>query len=327
MKRVAMGLLVLTAIGLQLAWLVFSRPDRPSPERAVPGDGSMEAAAAAMPRSVDVTSPQFLKLEESSRIATTASTFDEAVAALEAPLTGAQRDLLSYAGDSGGGMFLDRTFAAALADHRLARMYEILRELPTDAAREQLRALFERKLDDWSRLWAKFAPFLHQDRHASTIMDMDKHYQAIAICVVLSGALLPKQEAVDWCLAWGARVQREMRNANFDLVAYEQRIRDRLRDAYPSPEFQLNFHLWLAQRHGCPFQQIDSSHAGSIHDGFPVLEERVVTRADWLPDGKPPREEAVLFRAPLLRTWGPFGTPEHQARALARARQLLSDCP
>jgi hypothetical protein len=326
-KRQVIALILFAAIGLQMAWLFVWRPTGHPPPRTVPNDGSMEAAAAARPRIVDVTSPQYLKLQEASRIASDLETFQAAAAALDAPLTEAQSDLLSYAGDTGGGMFLDRAFPAAMADYRLARMYELLRAMPVDTARENLRTLFLRKLEDWSDLWAKLAPILQRARSGGSNMDLERHYRAIAICVVLSGAILPKDEAIEWCREWESHVERAMQATAFDPVAYESRVRDRLRDAIPSREFRLSFCLWLAQRHGCPFRQVDHAYEGNTHDGFPVLEETIVTRADWLPDGKPPDEAAILFRAPWLRSWGPFDHPEHQRRALDRAYQLLATCP
>jgi hypothetical protein len=89
-----------------------------------------------------------------------------------------------------------------------------------------------------------------------------------------------------------------MSEGNFDPEAFESRVQDLVTDVFPRIEFQLNYFLWLAQRHGCPLLQVDSSYKQNIHDGYPVLQELVVTRSDWLPDGKLPDEDDILFRAP-----------------------------
>jgi hypothetical protein len=197
MRRWILGFVTCAVVGLQVAWLVRTPL---APRNVTPGDGSPEAAAATMVPNLDLTSPQYARLQEASRIAGSLETFESAAAALDVTLTSAQSALLSYAGQTGGGHFPDRTFAAALADNRMARMYELLKPMPLDDAREKLRTLFQRKLDDWSAFWIKLAPLYDQLPSNPSSRDLQIHYRAIAICVVLAGALLPKDEAAGWCL-------------------------------------------------------------------------------------------------------------------------------
>jgi hypothetical protein len=266
-------------------------------------------------------SEQRLRMEQFRDYVARQPDYDSLAASLDEDELGFIQSTLQQAYSSPTEPVFEGTMQMVLADRRVARLYEILRDLPPAESDQLCRRLYQTKRDVLVTKVFKHIPIIKNLRGHVNNVEFRKRYRALSAAVFLGVLFCPPEFAGGLCDDWINEIQGTLRKVEFDLAAYERERGTRLRYMLPDPLFVLNVNLWLAHRPPCTLK------VAALHEaGYPRVIMRPWMRWDWIPTGRKPQETDALQILPVVDSWSPAYDPDAQTELTQRSRSLLSDC-
>jgi len=217
-------------------------------------------------------------------------------------------------------------FNVMLADRRVARIFEELQGLSSEASRETCQKLFRDKLGLLRSDWVKFGAVLKDVEGPFLSPELRQRYLAVAASVFLAAQFCQADEVAAMMDSWQSSMTKACEEAGFDVAAYQKRSGLTLRDVFPEPLFVANIYAVVIERCGCA--DLDHLQKEDV-PRIPRLSTRPVVKWNSTSrhGSKGPEESEILARVPYFSGWSGFVPGEMRSRAVKLLRQLVNGCP
>jgi len=266
-------------------------------------------------------SPQQARVDEFITIAGELKTFDDAAIRLDNDESDAIQMTLLDAGSASADAMPELMFNSVICDRRVARIYELLREMPPETARVSCNKLFEEKLLGLRKEWDKFSAIFKESPNPVICNDLRLRGHSVAAAVFLSAFFCPPETAGGRCDEWENTIRSAMAECGFDPDQYLERHHVPITNVFPQQLFVLNVYELIVTQNGC-----DSVHDTAQNILLPIVSESVFARWDSQPTIGGTSIQDELVRVPFFEGWQGIRPGEDRSNAVLHAKRVMEDC-